>query len=510
MDTDCGIPPSLANVSIDRSGHRFCPGGVFALDSIDPSSSAGRPNWPGKALLFRFLLLVVVLFSAPVAARDWYVAPDGDNALGDGSRTQPFRTVTHVLDTSIDLTREGDTIILRNGVYHECDVRLRKRLTLRSETGERAHIQCSMKVKDSVVVQIDPEASGTRIADLELSGSMYYGIQLQTGWYRGEGQHESGASNIMLENLKIHDTGRDGIKITPKCDHVTIRKSEIWNTGAADPPGTPLEQRNAEGIDNVGGSHMLVEDNHIHDTATTGLYFKGGASHVVVQRNRIENTGMAGILVGFDTSEEYFDLETNPQYYESIGAIVRNNIVRYTGYAGIGLYAARSAQIMNNTITDAARIGHAAIYFGIPFQDWNPKAGRPPSVNPTIRNNLIVQDGGTCIEVRWSRELGGLSALSGAPGTDYNGYQNRRGDCRFVDMRPQSSLRSGDLEEWQALEHSDAHSLSADFKLDPQARPAPSSPAIGAGISSGEIELDISKRPRSGSNDLGALQSSRP
>ena len=451
-----------------------------------------------------------MLFSLSAEARDWYVAPDGDNALGDGSAAKPFRTATHVLDTSLDMTTAGDTIILRQGIYHECDVRLRKRLTLRSETGEHAHIHCDMTVKDSVVVQIDPEASGSRVADLELSGGMYYGIQLQTAWYRGEGQHESGASNIMLENLKVHDTGRDAIKITPKCDYVTIKKSEIWNTGAADPPGTSLEQRNAEGIDNVGGSHMLVEDNHIHDTATTGLYFKGGASHVVIQRNRIENTGMAGILVGFDTSEEYFDLQVNPQYYESVRAIVRNNIVRHTGYAGIGLYAARDAQILNNTITDAARLGHAAIYFGIPFQDWDPKAGRPPSVNPTIRNNLIVQDGGACVEIRWSRELGGLSALSGVPGTDYNGYQNRRGTCRFVDMRPQSALRNGDLEDWQENEHVDSHSLSADFRLDAKARPGLASPAMGKGISIDQIKHDIDKRPRSGRNDLGAIQLPTP
>lgn len=73
----------------------------------------------------------------PAMAREWFVSPEGDNALGDGSRAQPFRTVGHVLDTSIDLTKAGDTIILRKGVYHECDVRLRKRLSLRAETGER-------------------------------------------------------------------------------------------------------------------------------------------------------------------------------------------------------------------------------------------------------------------------------------------------------------------------------------------------------------------------------------
>src|SRR5690606_6459888 len=118
----------------------------------------------------------------------------------------------------------------------------------------------------------------------------------------------------LLEDLKIHDTGRDGIKITPKSNHVTIRNNEIWKTGAAEAPGTPLDNRNADGIDSVNVSNLVIEDNYIHDISTTGLYFKGGSSDVLVQRNRIENTGMSGILVGFDTSVEFFDLTINPQF----------------------------------------------------------------------------------------------------------------------------------------------------------------------------------------------------
>lgn len=77
-------------------------------------------------------------------------------------------------------------------------------------------------------------------------------------------------------------------------------------------------------------------------------------------------------------------------------------------------------------------------------------------------------------------------------------------------MRVDSPLRAGNLEEWQAHEHSDAHSLSADFKLDAQVRPGSQSPAIAAGIPIEEVKLDFDKRPRSGTNDLGALQSAKP
>ena len=141
----------------------------------------------------------------------------------------------------------------------------------------------------------------------EISGGRYYGIFLQTDWDAQGNPGGRGASNIVIEDVYVHDTGRDAIKITPKSDYVTIRRAEIARSGAGYAPGTPLDDKNAEGIDNVNGSFAIVEDSYIHDTATTGVYFKGGATDVIVQRNRIENVGIAGVLVGFDTSPEYFD-----------------------------------------------------------------------------------------------------------------------------------------------------------------------------------------------------------
>jgi hypothetical protein len=453
------------------------------------------------------LLVLLLLASCSVSAREWFVSPSGDDERGNGSIGKPYRSVSRVLDTSIGVVSAGDVISLREGRYEECDVRLRMPLTLRAHEKERAHIHCDMRVKDSVVIQIDPDASGSRVAGLELSGGMYYAIQLQTAWEREAYENGKGASNIILEDLKIHSTGRDGIKITPKCEHVTIRRSEIWNTGAGYAPSTPSEDRNAEGIDNVNAAHMIVEDNYIHDIASTGIYFKGGASDALVQRNRIERTGFAGILVGFDTSEEYFDLKQNPGYYESIRGIVRNNIVRDTQYAGIGLYAAKDALILNNTIVNTAQKGHAALYFGVPLQDEDERAKRPSSANPTIRNNLIVQKAGACIEVRWIPRLGGLSGLAGKPNTDWNGYQALHGSCRFVDLRPQKLIASvGSFEIWKRVEESDANSLFADFRLDAKAVPSATSPALGRGQTHSKLIDDFFGKERGEKVDLGAIQ----
>jgi hypothetical protein len=449
----------------------------------------------------RHLLLacVAVLAAAcawPAAARTWHVSGAGSDSQGDGSSARPFRSIRRVIDPEWDLVSPGDVVELDGrpgqGRYDECDVRLRVRLTLRSAPGGRAHIHCDPDTPDSVTVQIDPDASGSVLSNLEISGGHYYGVMLQTNWYQGGPDHDTGANDVVLEDLLIRDTGRDGIKITPRSRRTTIRRVEIHGTGRRDP-------ENADGIDNVNGDGMVVEDSYIHDIATTGLYFKGGARDVVVQRNRIENTGDAGILAGFDTSVDFFDLEANPRYHEAIRGVVRNNVVRNTRYAGIGLYATLDTVVAHNTIIDAAREGQAALFFGIVFQDWHGDAGRPPNTGATLVNNLVVQEGGNCVEIRWSPELGGLSALAGQPRMDYNAYPRGSRPCRFLDQRPESPLPlpAPNLERWSRAMGVDAHSVQAAIGIDDRGRPLPGSPVVGAGTPLPGVGEDIEGAARS-------------
>jgi parallel beta-helix repeat protein len=434
---------------------------------------------------------LILSLALPAAAAELFVATTGNDSTGNGSAANPYRTVKRAISAGA----AGDTVTIRAGTYNECDVRLRLRMTLRSPTGERARIHCDINTTNTVTVQIDPAASGSRLSNLEITGGYFYGVMLQTNWSQGGPASNTGASDVVLEDLLIHSTGRDGIKITPKSNRATIRRVEIHSTGRRD-------SRNADGIDNVNGDGMVVEDSYIHDTATTGLYFKGGARNVIVQRNRIENTGDAGILVGFDTSPEFFDLSVNPQYYEAIGGIVRNNVIRNTNYAGIGLYSSRDAVVANNTIVNAAQGAHSAIFFGVVFQDYGSHNGRPPNLNPKIQNNLVIQNNNRCVEIRYSTELGGLSGLSGSPGTDWNGYGN---GCTFRDGRPNSGVSGGvTLAQWRAARGTDANSKLAAYSVDANGRLPTNSPAINAGTTLAEVTDDIDRQARVAPFDLGA------
>ena len=456
------------------------------------------------------MLLAGLASTAPALAAERFVSTTGSDSTGNGSRAAPYRTLSRVLSPSAGIVRAGDVVTLlataSNPVFNECDVRLRVPLTIRSDAARRAHIHCDIQTPDSVTIQIDPDASGSRLSNLEISGGRYYGIFLQTDWDVQGNPGGRGASNIVIEDVYVHDTGRDAIKITPKSDYVTIRRAEIARSGAGYAPGTPLDDKNAEGIDNVNGSFMIVEDSYIHDTATTGVYFKGGATDVIVQRNRIENVGIAGVLVGFDTSPEYFDTVRNPQYYEAIRGIVRNNVIRNANYAGIGLYAAQDSVVANNTVINTGNLGHAALYFGVTFQDYEPAAGRPANRGVVLRNNLVQQQGGDCIRIRYSDELGGLSGLAGAVDSDFNVFHAASGACVFADARPGSTLAGSGLAAWRTAMQADGASTEVAVALDSTGRPLSGGATEGRGAPLPAVVDDLQRVVRVSPPDIGAHQ----
>src|SRR5690606_30574890 len=167
---------------------------------------------PGRSARMRcrvlFAALALALPALPTAAAELFVSTAGNDSTGNGSSASPYRTVKKAISAS----RAGDTVTVRapsaNRTYNECDVRLRHRLTLRSPAGERALIHCNPDTANTVTIQVDPAASGSRIANLEISGGYYYAIMLQTSWYQGGPSSDTGASNVVMEDLLIRDTGR--------------------------------------------------------------------------------------------------------------------------------------------------------------------------------------------------------------------------------------------------------------------------------------------------------------
>jgi hypothetical protein len=266
------------------------------------------------------------------------------------------------------------------------------------------------------------------------------------------------------------------IKVKPNCNNITIRYNEIYNSARAEIENTNGETH-GEGIDNVNGNNMIVQNNYFHDLWSEAVYAKGGAADALIENNLIERCLGAGLMIGFDTSPEFFDTNVNPQYYENIRGVVRNNLIIDTGWEGIGLYASKDAQVYNNTLVNVAKnstIPHSSLYFGLTYQDWEPHPGRPANVNPNIHHNIICQLPASIhhmIDIRYANNLGGMSALDGNPTMNNNCYYIAGKSAGFRDNRP-GSIFNGGLAAWKSHINGDDGSIEADPALGADYMPA--------------------------------------
>lgn len=445
-----------------------------------------------------------------VASEGLHIALNGDDASGDGSAGAPYRTIQYVLD---NVAGPGSVLLVHEGQYDEA-VRIRhKDLTLQSAPGEKAHIACPVSIDENapiLCVEIDAEAPGVTLRGLEVSGG-FYAIFLGSQWdYDDTPLDNLTAHDILIEDCVLHDTGRDVVKVPAGCDDVTIRRVEIYNSGMGYPEGTPKEEKNAEGIDAVNSDRMHISDTYIHDAATSCLYVKGGSIGTVIERTRVERCGDLGIVLGFDTSPEFFDTQANPGYYENIGGVVRNSVVIDTGLAGLGLYATRDASLLHNTVIRGGSEGQGGIYLGVATQDYDPNAGRPSNTNPTIVGNVVDQSGlpaPICFGIRHSveDELGVLSGLAAQGTIRDNLYFAGGAPCVYSDSRPESLYEGDDLAAWQAhAEGFDAGSRAVDPLLAADGHLMAGSPAVDAVAATPGVVFDIDAAMRSGMYDLGA------
>ena len=428
------------------------------------------------------LLALIVGFSTARAATTLYVSPTGSDR-NPGTLTEPLATPGAALAGA----KAGDTVYLRRGRY---TVRgsltiSTNRVTLAAYPGEHAAIVGP--TNDPRLEQIITVfAGGVTIKDLELQGGYYYGIKLDNASGAQRGQRVVGCY--------IHHTGRDGIK-TQDADGVLIAANEIGPTGLRDPS-------NAEGIDMIGSLPVTIDGalvrptirgNYIHDTATNGLYVKGGTVGAVVEKNLVRNTGGAGILLGSETDREFM---RNGARYEASDSVARNNIIVNSAWAGLGTIAGDGVRFENNTIVNAARKAQGA-FRAAPNQ-------RGVSARAVVfKNNVVILDPAS------ARPLVYLYKFTGTLVSNRNAWFGPNNATPFW-VESASGLTHRTLSQWRQETGRDVDSISADPKLDATAmyRPRAGSPALDAGERIADVTDDYSgiPRPQGAAFAIGAHQ----
>ncbi len=380
---------------------------------------------------------------------------------------------TDVLYNAVLSANAGDTIVLHGGTYkenHEIKV-TEPNITIMSYPGEWAVIDRSNDTlsdgNSGIWFYVD--ADGGKLLCTEVKGG-FYAVSTETKWDWGEAD-KMGTTNLLIKNNKLHSSGHDVVKIKPNSDDVTVEQNEIYDSGKA---YEGQDDCNAEGVDNVNADRLIIRSNYIHDICSTGAYFKGGSIGGIMENNYIKDVGEMGLALGFDTSPEYFDLSVNPEMYESIDAIARNNLIENTGLAGIAIVASKNSQVYNNTVINGNSKGlQSALFFNIAEQDWSDEGKRPPNKNPNIHDNIIMQTSDSpIVSIRHFEDLN-VDGLEGPATMENNCYYQEGKEAVFEDGREVvdygggwTEAWSGNLSEWQTHMSTDTTSVEENPMLD--------------------------------------------
>jgi hypothetical protein len=420
-----------------------------------------------------------------------YVSPTGSDSAS-GSASAPLATLQHALA----IAAAGDTIDLNSGTYGGGTAWVTTSdLTIQSTPGQSATFAVSNENADiSFAIDIAANANGVVIRNLNISGGYYYAVKTESTYGTGASSNYGVDGFTLLDDV-IHDSGQDVIKLTPGANDVLIEDDQIYNSGMRDPS-------NAEGIDAVNVDNLTVEGCYIHNIATNGVYAKGGSENTIIEQNLVEDIGYGGILLGQDTDYEWFNATADPNLYENINGVVKNNIVIDTQYAGIGLWATLNAQVLNNTVIDAAQTGQGGIYI-TDDQHYLPPdyttGPDTPNVNPIVENNIVSMNNSQPAVFLTSNALSGPATFS------HNLYYSSAGAAQFWD--DQTGYYGG-FAGWQKMIGTDSTSSVANPLLSSTGVPAAGSPALRAGLVIASVTNDYygHARPVDGPYDIGAIQ----
>lgn len=374
------------------------------------------------------------------------------------------------ISEAVGAANAGDTIAIAAGRYQVSGtLRLDKRdLRLAGVAGQRPVLMGPAGEN----ALFDIVASGVQLQDLILQGG-FYAVKI-------EPEDDAPVRGVTIRNCTITATAADAIK-SYRADDLKIEYCEIGPTG--------LQQHdNAEGIDIIASVKVLIRGCVIENTATNGIYLKGGTRDGMIERCLVRHTGHGGILLGQDTDPEYM---RDHARFEAINCTAQNNIIVDTQTAGLGTYSGQNIAFVNNTLLDTAKSGQASIWIVT-------NERQVPAEKVSLRNNIITGSG--------ARPTMFIKDAAGLPDSDHNLFWSPKGVRILREITADASLnRDWTLEEWREATGMDRHSRIAEPGVDAlRYRPTASSAATGAGQQMKTVTEDYYGKARS-QWDIGAV-----
>ena len=451
--------------------------------------SPGRRRVAG--VLCAIATLGLLLVPPPAVARTLYVSNQGNDQNPGTEIESPLRTI----EGALRAVQPGDVIELRAGSYTGATITrpgiAAAWITLRAHGSERArifsvrpnrptlyfyHASCDeYAAKGSRCQPMYWTVEGLEIEGGGTGGSEDYVVKIDTPWVKIVGNNLWGSS-------------ADIIKLVNTADDVEILNNEIHHPRAK--PGA-----NAQGVDITGAKRTRVAHNYVHDIPSIGMYAKGNARNTVFENNRVENIYSHGIMLGQETDAH----RLRDGRYESYDGVIRNNIIRNTGWSCFATSSSYNVRIYNNSCYETGGELHGAVLIS------NESEVHQAGTLIDVRNNIIHVSGNRPVIKVSKNALTDQATLI----VDNNLYWSSLGEQAVRFTWRDRGMEDVPFRTWRRTGQ-DGNSRIADPQyVDPATlKIRPTSPAANAGVNLDGVSVDYAgaRRPCNKKTSIGAYE----
>jgi hypothetical protein len=291
-----------------------------------------------SSLISGMILAGSILSAMSAQAATYYVATSGNDG-GQGTQSQPFRTIQRGVNT----LRSGDTLYIREGTYAETISPAT--MNIPSGTSWSNPVTIGGFAGETVTIQGVALNSGSTISYVVFENLVLDAKNSSDGLYVGCGSH-----HIRLSNSEVKNALSVGVQFCNNADY-----NEVIDSSVHDSVYHGLY---------ITSSNNLFDGNEVYNNGWYGYHLYNQTARTVnnnvIRNSEVYGNGSSrgdsfGVILGSGDNNTMYEsiVRNNPggiqvAYGNPHGTDVNNNTVYNNSYSGIWIYPDSISTIMEN------------------------------------------------------------------------------------------------------------------------------------------------------------------